>query len=159
ERPVIRPAIVGGPGRVAALEQKVAGPVVPDDEDDIALQLLALGGQLAEVDAARPVVGDGERRRRLPSALAQALHADLRVGLRFAGKRAKLTGVAASLTAVVAQAIEVYHERRRRVRADHDLQRLPGSHACPGTVALDPGTAIVRGRVYAGVRQHPVGRT
>ena len=42
ERPQVRPAIVRRPGRVRALEQKVALPLIADDEDDIALQLLAL---------------------------------------------------------------------------------------------------------------------
>ena len=44
--------------------RKSHGAVVADDEDDVALQTFALGGQLAEVDAAGPVGRD----RRSPSA-------------------------------------------------------------------------------------------
>ena len=61
ERELAGPAVVGVPGGVGALEQEVGPAVVADDEDDVALQPLALGRELAEVDAAGPVVGDRQR--------------------------------------------------------------------------------------------------
>ena len=78
DRVVARPAVVGLPGVVGALEQDVGRAVVADDEDDVALPVgLDVGvderRQPAEVDAAGPVVGNRQRGRRLPPALVQVL--------------------------------------------------------------------------------------
>ena len=81
ERILAGPAVVSVPGGVGDLEEKVGLAIVADDEDDVALELLALGRQLAEVDAAGPIGGDRDRRARGPRAFAQPLGADGRVGL------------------------------------------------------------------------------
>jgi hypothetical protein len=65
ERFVHRPAVVGLPGVVAALEEDVRRAVVFDDEDDVALPVGFVGGfghgrETAKIDAAGPVGGNGE---------------------------------------------------------------------------------------------------
>ena len=50
-RVVGRPTIIGAPGQFAALKQKIAGTVVAYDEDDVALYILLLRGQLPQIDA------------------------------------------------------------------------------------------------------------
>ena len=71
---VVRPAVVGLPGVVGALEQDVGRAIVADDEDDVALPVglgvvVGDGREPAQVDAAGPVAGDRQRRGRLPPAL------------------------------------------------------------------------------------------
>src|SRR5262249_38488135 len=129
ERPGARPAVVGGPGRVAALEEEIAPPVVAHDEDDVALQALPLGRQLAEVDPARPVPRDDQPGGRRTGALGEPLGADRGFRLDGAAKRPEPGEMPAALAAVVAQAVEVDDERRGRIRADPDLQGLAGPDA------------------------------
>src|SRR5205807_9118720 len=56
ERELARPAIVRLPRRVRTLENEIGRAIVADDEDEVALQSIALGGEFAEVNAARPVL-------------------------------------------------------------------------------------------------------
>src|SRR5262249_55407546 len=151
QRPIIRPAVVGRPGRVAALEEKVAGPVVADDEDQVTLQFLLFGGQLAEVDATGPVCGGEVLRHRPPAALAQALGAPGRVSLAWALKGAEPTQVPAALALVITEPIQIDDEWRRRVGADHDGQGVAAPHAGVRAVALDPGAAVLRLRIDSGI--------
>merc|ERR1711964_177416 len=95
--PVIGPTIVGLPGQVAALKKQVARAVVAHDEDHVTLQAVLLGsefalidafhllgGELAQIHAAQPVVGNLKFYRRFPLAFAQAILADRRIGLDLA---------------------------------------------------------------------------
>ncbi len=63
------------------MKKKVALSIVADDEDQVALQLLALLRELAYVNAAEPVVWNRESGRRFPLAFTQADVAHRRVGL------------------------------------------------------------------------------
>src|SRR2546430_7175686 len=46
--------------------------IVADDEDDVALQSIALGGEFAEVNAARPVLRNFDPGTRFPLTIAHA---------------------------------------------------------------------------------------
>src|SRR5437588_6269422 len=118
KRPLAGPAVVCRPGGIAALEEKVTGAVIADNKDDVALQLFTLRGELADVDAARPILRDRKAHARLPLAFAQALHADGRIRLRFTFERAQMQYVPAALALIVTEAVQIDHKRRRRVGAD-----------------------------------------
>ena len=64
QRELVRPAVVGLPGRVGALEQEVGAAVVAHDEDHVALPAFPFGGELADIDAAQPGCGNFQRLRR-----------------------------------------------------------------------------------------------
>src|SRR5438128_1380633 len=155
ERPEVGPAVVSRPSGVRTLEEKVAFPVVPDDEDHVTLEFLPFLGELGEVDAAGPARRNRESHRRRPRALAQALPPYGRIRLRRALKRAEPLHVTSALAAVIAHPVEVDREGRRRVRADLEFDGLPGADARPGAVAFDPGTPVARLWVGARVGQAP----
>src|SRR5262249_36109334 len=125
----VRPAVVRLPGVVAALEKEVGRPVVADDEDDIALIAVLLRRQLAEVDAADPGLRDLEGDRPVPAALAQPEFADRRRLLRLAREGAEGGQVPAALALVVAEAVQLDAEIRRRVGADEKLDPFAGADA------------------------------
>src|SRR5262249_46045215 len=85
--PVVGPAIVRLPGSITTLKEKITGPIVADDEDDITLQLVAFGGQLAQVNTAGPVLRNGQRRGGLPATPPQAFEAHPRGRMNLAPKR------------------------------------------------------------------------
>src|SRR4029079_9524621 len=119
--------------------------VVAHDEDRVALDGLALGGELGEVDAARPVRGDRDRRAGLPLADPQAVRVDQRILLDLSGERAEVADVPRARAAVVAHAVEVDGELGLGVRADVEGDRLAGADAAAGEIALDPGAAVLDG--------------
>ena len=94
EREVVRPAVVGLPGIVGALEQDVGRAIVADDEDDVALPV-RLGvpfddrREPPEIDAAEPVGGNRQTDGRLPPALVQVLGAGRGDRLGLALERAE----------------------------------------------------------------------
>ena len=90
-RVISGPAVVGGPGQVAALKEQIAGAVVAYDEDDVTLDPGLLCCQLPQVDAAQPILGDFNLDRRLPIAFADIVFTHRRIGLDFAFERLKGT--------------------------------------------------------------------
>src|SRR5205823_415320 len=142
QRPLARPAVVSGPGGVAALKEEVASPVVANDKDDVALQLVAFGRQFAEINAAGPILGDDQAGGRFPVALAQPFSADCWVRLASALERANPEQVAAALALVVTEPVEIQDKGRRRIGTDHDIQGVAGPEAGVRAVAFDPGTAV-----------------
>ena len=58
ERGLRGPAVVGLPGVVRALEQVARLALIANDEDDVALNTLREFGELGQVDAADPLLGD-----------------------------------------------------------------------------------------------------
>src|SRR5262249_52467273 len=140
----------------AALKEEVTSPVVTDDEDDVALQFLAFGGQFAQVDAAGPIFRDGDLRSRFPAAFAQSFLTDFGVGLRCTLKWAEVQQMPAAFAAIVTQAVQVDREGRRRVCADHDGERLARPNTGVGAIAFDPGAAIFRLWIDASVLEHPL---
>src|SRR5438876_635479 len=150
ERPEVGPAVVSRPGGIGTLEEKVAIPVVADDEDHVTLEFLPFLGELGEIDAAGPAHWNRESRRRPPRALAQALPPHGRIRLRRALERTEAFHVTATLAAVITHPVEVDHKDRRRVRADLEFDGLPGADARPGAVAFDPGTPVAR--LWVGAR-------
>jgi len=158
------PPIVGGPRQFAALKQQITGAVIADDEDDVALQVFFLGGQLSQVDAAQPIVGNLEFHGGLPLAFAQVVFTDGRVGLRDAIERIKTFHQPRPVSVVVAGSIDLQLERRLRIRADHDPQLLTSTHTIRGAVAFNRWAAST-GQVGchllgvgARVGKHPVAR-
>src|SRR5262249_5376550 len=129
---------------------------IADDKDDVALEALALGGELPQVDAAGPVGRDCERCRGLPGALAQPLGPDRRIGLDLARERPELLHEPAAMAVVIAQPVDLQDERRPRIGADGDRDRLPGPDARPRGVTLDPGTAVPGLGVDLDLGRHPV---
>src|SRR5688572_14695944 len=83
EREIVGPAVVGGPGGVAALKQKIAAPIIAHNKNNIALELFAYGGELSKVHSAQPVFRDVQRDCWFPLALAHAFLANRRIGLRL----------------------------------------------------------------------------
>src|SRR5438067_5414568 len=67
--------------------------------------------------------------------------------------------MSATFPLVVAEPIEVEHKRRRRIRADHDFERVTSPHSGVRAVAFDPGTAVLRLGIHARMLQQPIGRT
>src|SRR5205823_4097824 len=106
ERELAGPSVVSVPGGVGDLEQEVSLAVVADDEDDVALKPLALGGELPQVDAADPVGGDHDRCAGLPGALAQPLGPDRRIGLDLAPDRPELVHEPAAVALVITQPVD-----------------------------------------------------
>src|SRR5262249_52012564 len=159
ERELAGPSVVGVPGGVGDLEEEVRLAVVADDEDDIALKPLARGGELPQVDAAGPVGRDRERCAGLPGALPQPLGPDRRIGLDLARDRPELLHQPAAVALVIAHPVELQAERRGRIGADVDRDRLAGPDARLRGVALDPGAAIPGLGVDLDLGRHPVAGT
>jgi hypothetical protein len=86
-----RPAVVGRPGQITALEEKIAGTIISNDEDDVALNVFLLGGELTEVNPAEPILRNLNLDRRLPIAFADIVFTHRRIGLDFAFERLKGT--------------------------------------------------------------------
>src|SRR5262249_15004031 len=106
---MIRPAIVGRPGRVAALKEKVTAAIVTDNENDIALQSFLLRRQLPKVDAAGPIVGNDDMGGRVPPTLAESLFTNWRIGLHLAFEGSEAHQESPALAAVISQPIQVDH--------------------------------------------------
>lgn len=64
------PAVVGTPCQLTALKEQVAGAVVANNKDDVALQPAGRGCQLAEINATEPVFGYVEFNGWIPLAFA-----------------------------------------------------------------------------------------
>ena len=148
ERVVVRPAVVGLPGVVGALEEDVGRAIVADDEDDVALPVglvVAVGERRepSQVDAAGPVAAESSAGvARLPPALVQVLGA----GRRGPAGPCPRSGPSffiepRTAAAVIAHAEDLDPEPPRRVGRDHDVDRLAGLDALLRAVALDPGRA------------------
>ena len=142
QRIVVGPAVVGLPGVVAALEKNVRRPVVPHDEDHVALPARHRGAvrqqsQTTEVNAADPVSGNLQGRRRLPLAFAQPPGPDLRIRLHPPRKRTERLHQPRTAAAVVAHPDNLDLEAPGRIGADHDVERLAGLDALARAIALD----------------------
>ena len=137
EREVVWPGVIGGPRRVAALEEEIAGPVVPHHEDDVApgRRRHVHLGQLAEVHAAHRVRRDVELYAHRPVAFAQLTVADRRVVALSPGIHGRLVDEARAVTTVETEAVEFDDERSRT--ADADLDRLSRAVARVPAIALD----------------------
>ena len=155
ERELIGPAIVGLPGVIAALEQKIGLPIVAHDEDHVALQTAVQGGQLAEIDTAQPIGRNRQLGRRLPLAVAQPFRADLGLRLGSAGKLAQLLDQPPAVTAVVTGAKNVERKFRRRVGADEKLDRVASLRAGVRAITFDPRRAVTRFRLDLYLVEHP----
>src|SRR5438128_154724 len=106
---------------VVRLEEKIRRALVADDEDDVALVAVVDGRELAEIEAADPVVGDAQTRAGFPLALAQAFLADGGRGLRLSLELPEAAHMSAAAPLVVPQTIDVDHEPRGRGCADEAL--------------------------------------
>ena len=60
------PAIVRLPGRVRTLEDEISRAIVADDEDDVALQTVPLGGEFAKINSAQPILRNLDPGTRFP---------------------------------------------------------------------------------------------
>ena len=56
ERKLVRPSIVGLPGKVAALKEIIAAPIVAQNKDHITLPAFGRG-EFPEINAADPILG------------------------------------------------------------------------------------------------------
>ena len=164
DRVVGGPAVVGCPRQFAALKQQITGAVIADDEDDVALQVFFLGGQLSQVDAAQPIVGNLEFHGGFPLAFAQVVFTDGRVRLRGAFQRVKSFDQPGPVSIVVACSKDLHLERGRRISAHHNLQLLAGTNAVRRAIPFNPRATSV-GQVgsdlpggLARVGKHPVAR-
>src|SRR6185436_5575822 len=101
----------------------------------------------ADVDAARPIGRDFERRARLPFAFAQAMLAYRRCGLRLTLERPDPAHEAPAVPAVITEAEQVDRERRRRIGADEELDLLARPHRLAAGETLDQRRAPLRLRV------------
>ena len=147
------------------MEQQVAGTVIANDEDDVALQVFYLGGQLPEVDTAQPIVGDLEFYSGLPLTFAQVVFADGRGRLRDSMEQVKSLHQPGPVSIVVARSEDLQFECRRRIRADHDLHLLASTHTICGAIAFDRvaapaghGGSPLRG-IGAGIGEQPAARS
>ena len=76
------PAVVSRPGQVTALKEQIAGAIIADDENNVALNSAGLFRQFPQLDAAQPIFGNLKFYRGLPIAFAQVVFTDGRVRLR-----------------------------------------------------------------------------
>ena len=126
---------------------------------DVALQPVRVGGELAEIDAAQPIVGN----LAIPQRGSQA-QSRTRFG-RSADRAAPRPRSGPSfvhqppaVAAVVAEPIDVESKSRRGIRADVKANRLARAHAGVRAITFDPRAAIFGRRIDARVREHPVAR-
>jgi hypothetical protein len=150
-----RPAIVSAPGGVTALEGEISGAIVADDEDDVGLKLLSVGGEFAEVDAAGPIARDLEFDAGFPGAIAEAFVGDGRIGLSDAADFTEGMHFAGAFAAVVTHAEEVESEIRAGIGADVKGDGLAGADAGVGAVSFDPWAAILGGRIDLSFGEEP----
>ena len=156
ERKLRRPAVVGLPGVVGALEQVARLALIADDEDDVALDALLELGELGHVDAADPILRDQQLGTRLPLAEAIPLRPDLGIGLDATFERAHVAHESTGLPAVETHAVDVDGEVRRRIGADVEGQVLARANAGPRGVALDPRASVPGRRVDPSLGEHPI---
>src|SRR5204863_7698052 len=121
------------------------------DENNVALQSLPLGSELPKIDSADPVSRNANRSAGLPLAISHALIADGRIGLHLASVWPEAFHVAPPGSAIVAQPVDLDAESRRRVGANVHFQRLAIPQAGARAIPFDPGAAVLRRRVDAGV--------
>src|SRR5439155_15569841 len=88
--------------------------------------------------------------------IAHALLTDGRIGLRLAFERSEPRNVSSARAAVVAHAINIQRERRRRIGADVKANRLSGPDTRARTVTLNPRTTILRLWIDPRVGEQPV---
>ena len=124
-----RPFVVSLPGVGAALEQQVAFAIFHHDESDIALEAVAVAGELAEVDATGPIGGDLPFDGWLPATFAQALGAPVRGGLGSGGEGAECGHMTGTLALVVAHPEDFDPRLGGRFGADMEGDFLPRAHA------------------------------
>jgi hypothetical protein len=141
------------------LKDKISAAIVADDEDDVALPPLLFRGEFAEINAAQPITRNLEARARFPFANANAPRSDGRVGLGATGKRTEGRHMPPAVAAVVAHAINIDREGRRRIGAHVKRLRVAGAHNGSGAIAFDPRTTIFGFRINAGFAKHPIPRS
>ena len=71
ERILTGPTIVGVPGGIRTLEEKVDLPIVFYDKSNITLQTTVQGGQFAEIDSTCPVLGNRQSFTDIPLAFPE----------------------------------------------------------------------------------------
>src|SRR5262249_36216359 len=126
---VVRPLVVSLPGVVRALKHEVRRAIIADDKDEVTLIAMALGRQLAKVDAADPDLRDLQGVARVPATFAQALLADARGRLCVALERPEFADVPAALALVVTKAVQVEGEVGGWRCADEEVDALGGPDA------------------------------
>jgi hypothetical protein len=131
------PAIVRLPRHVRALEEKVRLALIANDEDDVSLGLRRGDLEFAEIDATRPILRNLQFVAHVPFAFDERLLSIIGSRLRLACEPARAMHQASAFAAVVAHAIKIDLERRRRFRADEDLQRLACFDARLRAIAFD----------------------
>ena len=156
ERGLRGPAVVGLPGVVRALEQVARLALVADDEDDVALNALREFGELGQVDAADPLLGDQELGAGFPLAETFALRTDLRIGLHASFERAHVAHESPGLPAVEAHPVNIDGEVRHRIGADVEGEVLARANAGSRGVALDRRAPVAGRRVDPSLGQHPI---
>src|SRR5206468_673646 len=100
----------------------VGGAVVRDDEDDIALVTVPGRRQLAEVNAAGPILRHLNGNRRLPAAFAESFLPERWRGLRLALERTEGSHQTPAQPLVIPKAVDIDVNRRRLGDADEHLQ-------------------------------------
>src|SRR5262249_39123358 len=87
ERAPCRPAIIGLPGQVAALKQKIGRPVVTYNKDKIRLVSAFQRGQFAQIDPTQPILRNRNQKTLLPAALYNVMRPVFWGGLSLAWQR------------------------------------------------------------------------
>ena len=132
--------------------------MIAHDENDVTLQFLAFGRELADINAARPIGGNDQARARFPAALAQAFRADRRIGLNGAGKRSEAQHLPCACPTIIAHPVNIDREWGGRIGANMQQNRLTRADARARAVSFDPGAAIFALRINPRIGEHPVAR-
>src|SRR5439155_6361827 len=106
----------------------------------------------------QPVGRDFDRRAGLPPAIADAFFANRRIGLGRALEWAETQHLPPACPDVVAHAVNIQREGRRRIGADMKGDFFSTPAAGSRAITFDPRTPVFCLRVNAGVRQQPVTR-
>ena len=125
EGELVRPPIVSLPGIVGALENKIGGSIIPDDENNVALQIFAQGGEFANINAAKPIVRDRECGGGLPLAFAQTIFTNRGLGLGAAAEGAVPGHESSPCPTVIAHAVDIEGELSGGIGADENIQLSP----------------------------------
>ena len=103
----------------------------------MALPTLDSSSQLTQVDAAQPIRGDLKLKTFFPLAFPKVFLSIRRRRLRDTHKWPQRLHPSASRTLVIAQAVDIDHLGRSRIRTDKNLQALPGFDTGMGAKTLD----------------------
>jgi len=152
-----RPAVIGAPSGVAALEREIGAAIVAHDEDDVGLKLSAEFGELAEINAAGPIARDAERGARRPLAIAEAFGSDGWIRLCDATQFAERMDFARTGAAVITHAKKIEGEVRGGIGADRESDCFTRANAVVRAITFDPWAAIFGDEIDACVGEEPIG--